>query len=181
MKSTPSIEENSGGGELHYLLYGPKDEGWTVRVVSQELGRYLPHGIQDSLGLSYEEFNAMTAQEEVAHEIDFLKIHGHGHEYKHVIPEGASPPPRWSAERRDALVMMVFYFTEGYRNHGPFPSRLTLRAPGIPETLWGTFRNPIWERLHPPPFWSPANLVKRPKQATRAAIDRWRSGRVTKG
>ncbi len=145
--SAPSLYEYWTERRVDYFLYGPEDEAWTLRVVTHNATPDV--GIQTSmhLGLSYEEYNALTVQDRIARKKEFMMLRGNQYLCSEVTPEGASPPARWSAERRDALVLMIcFYYERGIYVCDPFPSTVNMRAEGIPEALRGTFRNPIWGR-----------------------------------
>lgn len=147
MTSTNSLRETRGE-ERDFLFLGPPDEGWVARVTSGReapgfTGRLLGH-----LGMRWSDFVALPANARQAMEADFLRSEGDRFECLSVRREGDSPTVVWSAERRDALVLMILFFEEmGRHDVGPFPSTLALRAPDIPEDLRGTFRNPVWERL----------------------------------
>lgn len=133
---------------IDYLFLGPPEESWVARVT---VGRTFPNltgRILKHLGIGWKDFIAIPSEDRQALEVDFLRLHGDSLECLAIEREGDSPPVVWSAVRRDALVLMILFFAEmGRHDRGPLPSTLTLRAPGIPEAMQGTFRNPVWERL----------------------------------
>lgn len=152
--STPTLEETRGGqldfllfGKLDFLLFGKKEEAWVARVSISTGRAVLFREVHSYSDLSRSAFNALPTEEKSAKKHAYLKANGYRIECFGVVPEGDSPPARWSVERRDALVMMVLYFMElEVAPISPLPSTQTLRVPGIPDDLQGTFRNPIWER-----------------------------------
>jgi hypothetical protein len=144
--SAPDLYEYRGD-QVDYFLYGPEDEAWTLRVVTHDATYNVGIQTRKHLGLSYEEYKSLPVQDKIAREKEFMMLRGNQYLCSEVIPEGASPPARWSAERRDALVLMICFFKErDIYVSDPFPSTVNMRAEGIPESLRGTFRNPIWGR-----------------------------------
>lgn len=145
LMSVPTLTERRGY-EQDFFLYGPEDEGWTLRI-STDAEAFLRNRLLAHIGMESLAFSALPSDRSGAVEIAFLKEHGDAFECVSALPERASPPARWTVERRDALVMMLFFSLERRHEDGPFPSMLTLRALGVPEELQGEFRNPIWERF----------------------------------
>lgn len=144
---TQTLEETRGG-QVDFLLYGPKEEAWVARVSTDTGYAVMLRELPSFAGLSWSAFNALPTEEKQAKRHAYLKANGYRIECSGVFPEGDSPPALWSVERRDALVMMVLYIKElGVAPISPLPSTLTLRVPGIPDELQGSFKNPIWGRL----------------------------------
>lgn len=147
MATTNARFETRGEG-LDYLFLGPPEDSWVAR---ETVGRTFPDltgRLLKHLGIGWKDFTAIPSEDRQALEVGFLRLHGDSFECLAIEREGDSPPVVWSAVRRDAFVLMILFFLEMSRHDaGPFPSTLSLRTPGIPAALQGTFKNPVWERL----------------------------------
>lgn len=147
LMSVPTLVETRGY-EQDFFLYGPKEEGWIARVSTDNAGSSVTTRLLANLGMTSRDFSRLPSEERHALQVAFLKTHGNEFECQSVRPEKASPPILWSVDRRDALVMMLFFSLEyGHHEYGPFPSVLTLRATGLPAELQGKFKNQIWQQL----------------------------------
>ena len=85
---------------------------------------------------------------------EILQTKGEVYECNTAMPAIGAPPATWTAARRDAVLLMLFWALESNRHHafrddpvGPFPSTMIFAPTGVPEALHGSFCNPAWERL----------------------------------
>ena len=141
MDQTNSRQERRGDGGTDYLLFGPGDEGWTLRMTVDRAGTALPQKVASHFGMSYRAFNALPLGESLAMEKDYLARKGGTWRCFDVSPEGASPQAYWTPERRDALVMMICFLRErNWYARDPFPSTVDLTDPGIPDAFRGIYR-----------------------------------------
>lgn len=146
LRPAPGLYEYRGD-QFDFFLSGPKDEAWTLRVATHHEKCSVSGQTSQHLGLSFQEYNALPLEARIHREKEFMMLRGDKYACSAVTPEGASAPAIWSAERRDALVLMICFYMDRYRYVcDPFPSTVNIRAKGIPEALRGTFRNPIWGR-----------------------------------
>jgi hypothetical protein len=139
---------NDRGLWQEFYLTPPPGEDWRVEViVSTPVS--LRSRIIDHFGLTVGEVLPRQTERDLARQL--LRSEGETHECATAMPAYGDPPARWTAERRDAAVLMLFWAMESYlgdRFHGdpagPFPSTLIFAPTGVPEELHGTFRNPVW-------------------------------------
>ena len=82
-------------------------------------------------------------------ENEFLRQFGEEFICYRVSPEPDSTMPQWTPERRDVLILLLFFALEASRrrNEDPYPSTLEFFSDDVPRELHGTYRNPIWERM----------------------------------
>jgi hypothetical protein len=147
MVTTPTLKETRGQ-EQDFLLYFAEDGVWTIRIATNYALPGLRERVLARSGMRSREFSAFPVATQQAVEATYLLEEGDVFDCIRVAPERDSRPVDWISAQRDGLVMMLFFSLEKGRHVlGPLPSRLNLCAPGIPEALRGTFRDPIWERL----------------------------------
>ncbi|PID37530.1 MAG: hypothetical protein CR993_00005 [Rhodobacterales bacterium] len=83
-------------------------------------------------------------------EPEFLRKFGQEYVCDEIIPEPGSVMPDWTEERRDAVVMLLFWQLEADASatsrKDPYPSKIEFMK-DVPELFVGTYRNPAWERL----------------------------------
>jgi hypothetical protein len=143
---------NDRGMNREFYLTPPPGEEWRLEVVVRDGHPTIRARVRDHLEL--------TLNDPIPHDTDvrlsgqMLVTHGQNFDCFAAAPAHGNPPARWTNERRDALVLMLFWALErfGRYNHhtyptGPFPSTLQFQPHGVPEVLHGTFRNPVWERI----------------------------------
>ncbi|MCU9848684.1 hypothetical protein OEZ60_11780 [Defluviimonas sp. WL0024] len=146
MFGAPYNEPNRGDSDEEFLLYPPPGESWLLRVTAYVPWPGLRERVAKHLGVaSLFELPVPVLRKA---ENEFLRTFGEEFVCSSVAPEPHSLPMRWTAERRDALVLLLFWCLEQSRvnHHDPYPSTLLFRPEGVPADLHGTFRNPIWER-----------------------------------
>ena len=138
---------------MHYEFYltPPTGKDWRLEVVATDGHPTLRSRVRDHLGLNPNDpFH--ICEPELTRQM--LVTHGQVFDCVTAAPAPGKPPALWTVERRDALVLMLFWALErmgryDYHSYptGPFPSTLEFQPEGVPEELRGTFRNPVWQAL----------------------------------
>jgi hypothetical protein len=142
---------NDRGMNREFYLTPPPPETWRIEVVVRDGHPLIRTRVRDHLGL--------TLNDDIPHDVEvdlsgrMLVDFGEVFDCFSAAPAWGEPGAVWTVERRDALVLMLFWALERYGryNHhmfptGPFPSTLKFQPDGVPEALHGTFRNPAWQR-----------------------------------
>jgi hypothetical protein len=143
---------NDRGMDSEFYLTPPSGEDWRLEVVARLGHPLIRTRVRDHLGLTLND--PIPYETDVALSGQMLITFGEVYECFSAAPARGQPPAIWTEERRDALVLMLFWALERYGRYrhrsfpvGPFPSTLHFRPDGVPEALHGTFRNPVWDRL----------------------------------
>ncbi len=142
-----AIERFQNRGEWReYMIYSPPGEDWQLRL--RVFGWILLHRrIEKHLGLG---FMDLSYREGRKLEPEFLRKFGQEYVCDEIIPEPGSVMPDWTEERRDAVVMLLFWQLEADASatsrKDPYPSKIEFMK-DVPELFVGTYRNPAWERL----------------------------------
>lgn len=142
---------NDRGMNREFYLTPPEGEDWRLEVVTRNGHPTIRARVRDHLGLTLND--PIDVETEVALAGRMLVDFGEVYDCFTAAPARGDPPAVWTTERRDALVLMLFWALERFGRYdhrryptGPFPSTLEFRPEGVPEALHGTFRNPVWER-----------------------------------
>ena len=145
---TGTLVENRGEWR-DYLIYAPAGEDWLVRVsiydVTHLTNRVEKHfGIKSLLfGTPIEDRNRLRNA--------FLREFGHDYLCSFMAAEHGYSMPDWTEDRRDAVVMMLFWFLEADKSspsrNDPYPSKMTFKEKVPAAFLDKIFKNPAWDRL----------------------------------
>ena len=149
--TTFQSDYNDRGMWQEFYLTPPQGEDWRLElVVSTRIS--IRSRVIEHLGLTSRDDLPHGTEQALIREMLLTK--GEVYECTSAMPAFGGAPATWTAARRDAVLLMLFWAVEcngryGYRDDpaGPFPSTLIFAPTGVPEALHGTFRNPAWERF----------------------------------
>ncbi|PIE08767.1 MAG: hypothetical protein CSA74_00535, partial [Rhodobacterales bacterium] len=138
MESVPTRLQNRGEWR-EYMLYSPPGEDWRLRLrvygwigLHRRIEKHLGLGFMD---LSYGEGRKLAPE--------FLRKFGQEYVCDEIIPEPGSAMPDWTEERRDAVVMLLFYILEVlqsiFADGDPCPSTIKFMEE-VPDIFIGTYR-----------------------------------------
>ncbi len=146
IKALPFIDR---GQWQELLLYAPPGEDWQVHIVTAVKAPGLTNRIVDYLGTDLHQHFHWSFEKQEAAKHDFLSRFGQEFVCYRVDLREGSAMPEWTAERREAMLLLLFAWLEHpwTNDKDPYPSTLTFCTDDVPEVLHGTFRNPAWERL----------------------------------
>ena len=132
-----------------WMLFPPPGETWFARAILFQTSPGITYRIPEYFGLTPKEFANRSIEEMLSLTAEYYRAVGQTYTCGALTPEPGSPPVIWTAERRDAVVLMLCWIVEApeiRRTFDPMPSCITFVPKGVPEEFHGTFRNPIWER-----------------------------------
>ena len=102
--------------------------------------------IEQHLGLAP---RSLTWREGRKAEPEFLPKFGQEYFCDEIVPEPGSVMPVWTEERRDAVLLLLFWLLEAVKaepgSRDPYPSTIKFRK-DVPEIFKGTYCNPAWQR-----------------------------------
>ena len=148
--TTYQSDYNERGIWQEFYLTPPQGEDWRIEVVvSNPIS--IRSRIIEHLGLTFRD--DLPREKERALTREILQTKGEVYECNTAMPAIGAPPATWTAARRDAVLLMLFWALESNRHHafrddpvGPLPSTTIFAPTGVPEALHGSFCNPAWER-----------------------------------
>ncbi|MDA5095213.1 hypothetical protein O2N63_14085 [Aliiroseovarius sp. KMU-50] len=82
-------------------------------------------------------------------EPEFLRNFGQDYICGEFTPEPGSEMPDWTEQRRDAVVMLLFWYlvenASAANRSDPYPSKIEFKK-DVPEFFLCTYSNPVWKR-----------------------------------